>query len=81
MNDARRTALHDELDTWASFVRARVVSGVGSEQYHESLGYAFGYAEARLDLGDPDGARSKIAWFRAEAERWQDHPDWPGRTA
>ncbi|MFH8738895.1 hypothetical protein [Streptomyces sp. NPDC017964] len=42
---------------------------VVSAFFHESLGYAMGYAEACMEKRDIVGAVRKLAWMRNEAKR------------
>jgi hypothetical protein len=48
--------------------------------FWESVGYALGYAEAALEHRDRAGAARNLEWFRAEAARWEGHPDYPAET-
>ncbi|MFF0754367.1 hypothetical protein [Streptomyces sp. NPDC004267] len=71
-----------QLELLHSFLKARAAeSPVVTPLFYESLGYARGYAEACMEKQDVVGAVRKLEWMRNEAKRWQDHPDWPGRTA
>ncbi|MFD3328576.1 hypothetical protein [Streptomyces sp. NPDC058701] len=45
--------------------------------FHESLGFAMGYAEACVENGDIVGAVRKLEWMRNEAKRWKHHPEFP----
>ncbi|RSS94251.1 hypothetical protein EF903_06855 [Streptomyces sp. WAC05292] len=49
--------------------------------FHESLGFAMGYAEACMQHGDIVGAVRKLEWMRNEAKRWEHHPDFPSGPA
>ncbi|MFJ5143022.1 hypothetical protein [Streptomyces sp. NPDC088707] len=71
-----------QLDALYTFVKARAAeTPVVTPFFHESLGYARGYADACIENRDIVGAVRKLAWMRNEAKRWQNHPDWPGQTA
>ncbi|WWM28821.1 hypothetical protein QBW33_35215 [Streptomyces sp. B21-104] len=65
-----------------TFLRARAAeTPVVTPLFHESLGYAMGYAEACMEKRDIVGAVRKLAWMRNEAARWADHPDFPAEAA
>ncbi|MEV0982123.1 hypothetical protein [Streptomyces sp. NPDC049915] len=49
--------------------------------FWESVGYALGAAEECIRHHDIVGAVRKSDWFRAEAERWKDHPHYPTEAA
>jgi hypothetical protein len=79
---------HDSVDAYAdisaqltslhTFLRARAAeTPVVTPLFHESLGYAMGYAEACMEKRDIVGAVRKLEWMRNEAKRWADHPVFP----
>uniref|UniRef100_UPI003F495F4F hypothetical protein n=1 Tax=Streptomyces sp. CA-141956 TaxID=3240051 RepID=UPI003F495F4F len=71
-----------QLESLYVFLKARAAeTPVVTPRFYETLGYARGYADACIEKRDIVGAVRKLEWMRNEAERWQDHPDWPGRTA
>lgn len=71
---AQLAALH-------TFLRARAAeTPVVAPLFHESLGYAMGYAEACMEKQDIVGAVRKLEWMRNEAKRWADHPDFPAEA-
>lgn len=69
--------LRAQLVQLHAFVKARAAETVAAPLFWESIGYALGEGEAHLAQGDTVRAAEQIAWFRTEAARWQDHPDYP----
>lgn len=64
-----------------TFLRARAgETPVVTPLFHESLGYAMGYAEACMEKRDIVGAVRKLEWMRNEAKKWADHPDFPAEV-
>ncbi|MFJ4342603.1 hypothetical protein [Streptomyces sp. NPDC088915] len=71
-----------QLDAFHAFLKARAAENPAVTLFsYEALGYARGYADACMEKGDIVGFVRKLEWMRTEAQRWRDHPDWPGRTA
>ncbi|MGW0562912.1 hypothetical protein ACWDZ4_20390 [Streptomyces sp. NPDC003016] len=69
-----------QLATLHSFLKARAAeTPVVTPFFHESLGYAMGYAEACMEKRDIVGAVRKLEWMRNEAKRWEDHPEYPSK--
>ncbi|MFC8538016.1 hypothetical protein [Streptomyces sp. NPDC057249] len=70
-----------QLTTLHSFLRARTAeTPVVTPQFHQSLGYALGYAEGCLENRDVVGAARQLAWMRNEAKRWAEHPNFPAEA-
>ncbi|MER6230977.1 hypothetical protein ACFUC2_04750 [[Kitasatospora] papulosa] len=64
-----------------TFLRARAAeTPVVTPLFHESLGYAMGYAEACMEKRDIVGAVRKLEWMRNESQRWAAHPDFPAEA-
>ncbi|WP_333745721.1 hypothetical protein [Streptomyces sp. IBSBF 2950] len=72
-------ALRVDLETYFSFLR-----DIGTETRDPVLsrmaGYAYGYATAKLEDGDPASAAKQLAWLVNESTRYREaigYPDAP----
>lgn len=73
--------MHAKITAMHAFVKARAQEQITEPRFWESIGYALGAAEESLHHGDIVGAVRKLAWYRGEAERWRNHPDYPVEAA
>ncbi|WP_404949036.1 MICOS complex subunit MIC60 [Streptomyces sp. ARC14] len=74
--------MSERITTLHTFVKARAGERpVVTPTFWESLGYALGRAEAYLDCGDIVGAARQLGWFRTEARKWSEHPEFPTEAA
>ncbi|AWI32717.1 hypothetical protein [Streptomyces tirandamycinicus] len=75
------TELRDQITALHSFVKDRASEQVTTPLFWQSIGYALGHGEACIEHRDVVGAVRRLEWFRTEAERWEDHPNYPARKA
>ncbi|MEU9214484.1 hypothetical protein AB0D27_43125 [Streptomyces sp. NPDC048415] len=75
-SDLHSSPLKDELDQWFGFLSDRQAESTPPANI--MIGYAYGYAEAMLLADREEPAREKLDFMIRAAEKFKDHPGFPG---
>lgn len=67
-------------DRWYGFLQQCFEEAGRMPKYHRMLGETYGRFVVHAEHGDPD-AMDYLDWMRAEAQRFDSHPDFPGPRA
>lgn len=70
-------ALRVDLETYFSFLRD-ISTETRDPVLSRMAGYAYGYATAKLEDGDPAAAAKQLAWLVQESARYEDAIGYPG---